>query len=295
MPSRKSSRSATKKAGTKRAASKKSTVGSTKSKGITAALPKSSSTILPEQIQVKQSSEYRGKYQGNDWWNWSIWIEAPAMVLAQIEYVEYKLHPTFPNPVEKRTNADDKFRLEAEGWGEFLIELEIKQKSGGKIKKMHWLNLEYPASSPTTLRSAAKQETQKSPTVFLSAGITDLRMGNALGEALENKGVTVLKPDDLPAGVPWEVAIGGMIKAADLFVVLISGGLTSWTKREIEAAKSRKLRILPVVIGSDTALPEEMEGLQKINLKDTNVPDKIAPDVAVQIKNAVKTLPQNPD
>src|ERR1044072_2272275 len=294
MASRKSSKSATKKAADKQTASKKSIAGSTKSKRTNSAPIKSSSAIRPEQIQVKQSSEYRGKYQSNDWWNWSVWIEAPAMVLAQIEYVEYKLHPTFPDPVEKRTNAADKFRLVSEGWGEFMIELDIKQKNGGKIKKTHWLTLEYP-TAPTSPTSSAKEKTQKSPTVFLSAGITDLRMGNALGEALQKKGVTVLRTDDLPTGVPWDVAIGGMIKAADLFVVLLLGGLTSWAKREIEAAKSRKLRILPVVIGSDTVLPEDIEGLQKINLKDSNLPDKIAPGVAIQIKNAVKTLPQMPD
>jgi transcription initiation factor IIF auxiliary subunit len=298
MVSRKSSKSgATKKAAAKRSESRTSTQSSVKSKGAHVASAPSSSTKSSEQIEVKQSSEYRGKYEGYDWWNWSIWIEASKSVLAQIEYVEYKLHPTFPERIQKRTNADEKFLLTEEGWGEFMIDIEIKRHNGSKLKKTHWLTLEYPTQAPATpatpRTSSSKKKAEKNPTVFLSAGVSDLRMGNALGEALRKKGVKVLRPDDLPTAVPWEAAIDTMMKAADLLVVLISGGVTNWTRREIAAAKSRDLSILPVVIGAETEVPEEIEDLQTINLKDTNVPDKIAPSVATQITNMVNTLAQS--
>jgi hypothetical protein len=296
MAKRKSSKSgATKKAASRTTGSRKSIQGSSKSKKVTPV--KSSSTIGSEQIEVKQSSEYRGKSQNYDWWDWSVWIEASKKVLADIEYVKYKLHPTFPEQIHKKTNADEKFLLSEEGWGEFMLEIEIKWKDGSKLKKSHWLTLEYPTQTPATQRtSSAKKKAKKKPTVFLSAGISNLIMGNALSEALTRKGVKVLRPEDSPgAEVPWHVLVDNMIKGADLLVLLISGGITSWAQREIATAKSWHVNILPVIIGSETALPEEIKGLQTINLKDANVPDKIAPSVATQIRNAVKTLPQSPE
>jgi transcription initiation factor IIF auxiliary subunit len=83
------------------------------------------------------------KYQGNDWWKWSIWIEAAQPELEQIEYVTYKLHPTFPNPIRTVDDRDSKFRLNTHGWGVFPIQVWIFKKSGELIKLKHHLVLEY--------------------------------------------------------------------------------------------------------------------------------------------------------
>jgi transcription initiation factor IIF auxiliary subunit len=51
------------------------------------------------------------KYQGDDYWNWWIWIEGSQEELDQIDHVTYILHPTFPNPVREVNNRSTKFRL----------------------------------------------------------------------------------------------------------------------------------------------------------------------------------------
>ncbi len=252
---------------------------------------KSSLPTIAAKIDLRQSSEYMGQ----NWWNWSLWIDAPPSVLNDIEYVNYKLHSTFPDPVQQRTNAQDKFLFESAGWGEFTINAEIKPKNGKAFTKRHWLTLEYP--QPTqSLRpgsTTATREKHEHPTVFLSAGITDLRMGNALARALREQGIIVFKSDELSADVPWDFAITEMTKNADLMVVLLSGRPTGWTMREIHAARNQKkqIPIVPIVIGLDAVVPDELAESQAINLKDANEPDEIAPKVAKQVIDRFKTLP----
>jgi hypothetical protein len=94
---------------------------------------------------------------------------------------------------------------------------------------------------------------------------------------------------DLVAGLPWDVAVRGMMKEADMMVLLISGGLTSWAMREIDAARNSKLPIVPVVIGIMSELPQQIEGLKHVNLKESAKPDEIA-HAASEITSAIKVL-----
>jgi pYEATS domain-containing protein involved in immunity/TIR domain-containing protein len=247
---------------------------------------KSSPPTLASQINLHQSSEYVRQ----NWWNWSVWIEAPANVLSKIEYVNYKLHSTFADPVRHHTNSQQKFLLKSAGWGEFTINAEIKPKDGNAFTKRHWLTLEYPQTAQTTKSASTSIKKEKRrPTVFLSAGLSDLRMSNALADALKKSSIEVLKTDALSPDLPWDVAISEIIKKSDLMVVLISGRPTSSTIGEIYLAKDRKLPIVPVLIGPDTTVPDELEGCQAINLKEAN--DGIAGDVAIQIIDTIKKLP----
>jgi hypothetical protein len=289
MASKKSSKtSVAKRARTKNVAPhRSSTSASTKATRVLSHSAKSSVKSSAKPIEVKQSSDYGG----NDWWNWSVWIEAPARELDQIEYVEYTLHPTFPDRVRRQTNRAEKFRIDSAGWGEFNIKVEVKPREGKPLKMEHWLTLEYPdqtSSSVTSTPAPSSKEGKVRPAIFLSAGVSDLRMGNALGEALRKEGFEVLKMDDSLSLLPWDVALAILIKQAGLMVMLVSGGLTSWATREIDAAINRKLPILPIVIGSLSVLPDQLQGFQTINLKDASDPAKIAPRVAKQIKDSIK-------
>jgi hypothetical protein len=288
MASEKSSKSNAVKSKVKRSASSRKTSGSTKLKTDATVNPKESSVKQRAgSLEVKQKSDY----QGNDWWEWSVWIEAPPKSLSQIESVEYTLHPTFPERVRRHTNRRQNFRLDSAGWGEFMIGIEIINSSGDRLRKQHWLTLEYPnptrSISVSSLTSLSKEAADR-PTIFVSAGVTDLRLGNALGDALEHQGFAVLKKENAPPGVPWDLAISSLTKKADLMVVLISGGLTSWGMREIEAAQKDKLPILPVVIGPLSLLPEQLQGFEAIPIKEFSDPIKIAPSVAQQIRQSIK-------
>jgi transcription initiation factor IIF auxiliary subunit len=83
-------------------------------------------------------------YEGNDWWQWSVWLDAKDEYLDQIESVTYTLHSSFHNPVRKITTRENKFKLESDGWGTFTIYILLELKNKDKIKLEHELELEYP-------------------------------------------------------------------------------------------------------------------------------------------------------
>ena len=82
-------------------------------------------------------------YEGDDWWTWWIWIEANENQLNQIDEVTYTLHPTFHNPVRRIRDKKNKFRLQTEGWGTFLIYARLLLNTGEQIDLQHQLYLAY--------------------------------------------------------------------------------------------------------------------------------------------------------
>lgn len=89
------------------------------------------------------------EFKGDDWWEWSIWIDGDENELNKIKFVEYTLHPTFPNPVRIIKDRQTKFRLEAAGWGIFTIYAKAVLQNGSKIDMEHELELLYPDGTPT--------------------------------------------------------------------------------------------------------------------------------------------------
>jgi len=88
------------------------------------------------------------RYHGEDWWQWSVWVEAPLSELERVEKVIWRLHPTFPDPVRERRNRAEKFRLETAGWGTFRVRAEVVMKDGSTEKLQHELELHYPDGTP---------------------------------------------------------------------------------------------------------------------------------------------------
>lgn len=87
------------------------------------------------QVGVKNNSSYVGGGR----WNWTIYIDADASMLEQIECVEYQLHPTFPNPLRKVCKHNTKFALSSNGWGTFSIDVNIIYKDGHTQQLKHEL------------------------------------------------------------------------------------------------------------------------------------------------------------
>lgn len=77
----------------------------------------------------------------SSWWNWSVWVDGPSRTLDKVESVTYTLHPTFKDPVHTVRERSDSFRLRASGWGEFMIEVEVRMKDGAIHTMEHWLSL----------------------------------------------------------------------------------------------------------------------------------------------------------
>lgn len=90
------------------------------------------------------------KYEGDDWWQWSVWIEGSDDDLDKVDYVVYTLHPTFINPVQKVTERSSKFRLPTEGWGVFMIYARVVLKDSSEISLKHYLKLAYPDGTQNT-------------------------------------------------------------------------------------------------------------------------------------------------
>jgi transcription initiation factor IIF auxiliary subunit len=87
------------------------------------------------------SIEQHARYEGDNWWKWSVWIEGTDEALDRIEYVEWRLHPTFPNPIRKITDRSSRFRLDTSGWGTFRIIARIVLKDGTENRLLHDLVL----------------------------------------------------------------------------------------------------------------------------------------------------------
>ena len=88
-------------------------------------------------------------YEGEDWWSWSVWIDADPVELETIEKVLWHLHPTFPEPVRTHTNRAENFRLSSAGWGCFAIRADVVLANGATRKLKHELTLLYPDGSKT--------------------------------------------------------------------------------------------------------------------------------------------------
>lgn len=88
------------------------------------------------------------EYQGGDYWKWSVWIEASDEELAQIESVEYTLHPTFPDPVRVVEDRSSKFRLETAGWGVFRLYALVRLEGGSEAQLEHDLVLRKDRPEP---------------------------------------------------------------------------------------------------------------------------------------------------
>lgn len=84
------------------------------------------------------------KYEGDNWWKWSLWIGGSDEDLDRIESVTYRLHPTFPQPVRTVIDRASKFQLRCSGWGVFLIPVEVRLKDGKKIQLAHQLQFTFP-------------------------------------------------------------------------------------------------------------------------------------------------------
>lgn len=91
-------------------------------------------------LKIEQSE----KYEGDDWWSWSVWIEGPKRDLDAVESVEYTLHHTFRDPVRTIKTRQNGFKLSTGGWGVFPIYARASRKDGSIVRLKHQLTLTYP-------------------------------------------------------------------------------------------------------------------------------------------------------
>jgi transcription initiation factor IIF auxiliary subunit len=77
-------------------------------------------------IMVRNTSQRLITHSAEQQFQWSVLIETePAQFRKEIKKVVYHLHPTFPNKDVVKTNENEGFMLKAQGWGEFIITVEL--------------------------------------------------------------------------------------------------------------------------------------------------------------------------
>jgi TIR domain/YEATS family len=216
--------------------------------------------------------EQEATYQGKDHWKWAVWVEGPDRELDAIESVEWTLHPTFKNPVRRVWDRSTKFRIEASGWGEFEINAHAFMKDGAKHHLRHRLHLEYPREEQA---EAEQQEPDQRPTVFLARAAADAAWGDAIEEALAERGFEVRATDDaLEAGKPWQASIPTAIGEADLVVGVFSDAPSAWVEREIREAISAEVPVVPMMVGQYPQKPKWLGGRQALRVDE---PGKLGP------------------
>ena len=107
------------------------------------------SPILKEVAdQITIRNIFRPSPKGNELYDWTVFLhndndDLLERLLRKVQTVTYTLHETFPKPVIElgSDRSSDHFKLEATGWGEFEIKVDIMLTSGETITKYHWLKL----------------------------------------------------------------------------------------------------------------------------------------------------------
>jgi len=91
--------------------------------------------------------EQNYKYVGEDYWEWSAWIEGSKKDLDSVKAVKWMLHSTFPNPIRLISSRTNKFKLETGGWGIFNLKAVLVMENGEELKLNRMIELKYPDGS----------------------------------------------------------------------------------------------------------------------------------------------------
>jgi hypothetical protein len=96
-------------------------------------------------------------YRGEDWWDWSVWLDGPKEEMDAVERVLWRLHPTFTPSTVTTTDRNAAFRLRTSGWGTFKIRADVALRGGGERRLEHELELFYPdTDEPSSRRPSEK-------------------------------------------------------------------------------------------------------------------------------------------
>jgi hypothetical protein len=90
-------------------------------------------------------------YRGSDQWEWTIFIRASDKILDSIQYVQYTLHPTFYDPIQKvyKTAVPAyPFGLTRTGWGVFDVPVKVVFKDGSQQTLQYTLRFQDATSAP---------------------------------------------------------------------------------------------------------------------------------------------------
>ncbi|HEY9250834.1 MAG TPA: pYEATS domain-containing protein [Rariglobus sp.] len=231
-------------------------------------------------LQMVQNS----RDAGSGWFEWSVWLAGPDADLDRLKAVRYRLHESFPNPVRTVTDRGTNFRLDASGWGEFMIYADALTVEGAEVPLRHWLKL-----SKSNLQFFAQEERPERETLFLSASAADEPLADALQDELERNGYIIVRPGD-EVRISLEAALERYLEEASAAVILVSDKYSPWLRAELHALEQRKLPVIPVVIGESPRLPDSIRNFEQIRIKGGEPVEIAAQHVAREILDRYQNL-----
>ena len=93
-------------------------------------------------IMVRNTSQRLITHLSEQQFQWSVFIETePTQFRKEIKKVIYHLHPTFPNKDVVKINESEGFVLNAQGWGEFIVTVELVLYDDRRLIIEHYLSL----------------------------------------------------------------------------------------------------------------------------------------------------------
>jgi hypothetical protein len=225
-------------------------------------------------------------------WTWSVWLEGSPAELDTVSEVVWKLHPTFSPSVYRLKSRAKKFKLNAGGWGEFMIYAEVETKDGRSTSLEHWLKLEEDVATgipsgtivPTKAGAPVSEHGKGSwPTVFLSYSLDNANLAAHVAKALTKRKYSVTRDVDIPAGEEVLRWSKDQIAKSDAVLLLGADEAGISQGREVQIAQSAGIPVIPVAIGSSSkSPPPAMKEVQSIRVSGGS-PQKIASNLVQQI------------
>lgn len=73
----------------------------------------------------------------------------------KVSSVEYRLHPTFPEPIKTVKNHNSRFALGSAGWGTFTINITVYLKDGTEVNTTYDLDFgkPWPSEEPAMYKA----------------------------------------------------------------------------------------------------------------------------------------------
>jgi hypothetical protein len=229
-------------------------------------------------LQIKQESKYKGS-KGSGWWEWSVWVDGSPAELSKIKSVTYRLHETFPQPIQVKKNRKEKFRLDSWGWGEFTIFVNIDTGEGKAITKRHYLTLEVPRGEMPTSQPAA---------VYVCYAASDKRIALALEEMLRAANLNVINAGQI-SGSSFRVALAESLKMIDAVVAVVSEDPSEWVLFEIALAQDADVPVILVMEESGSP-PAPLSRLPTVHIaaSSSTTALTVPPNLHSEIQRAVK-------
>lgn len=97
------------------------------------------SFLIAQNVVVLSEEEQRTS--GRNPYQVKLFLQASEEALAEINYVEYELHPTFPNRFRKATNPVDAFQIEFNCYAGFTLQIKVVWKDGKTEVRSHELQI----------------------------------------------------------------------------------------------------------------------------------------------------------